>query len=400
MKIAISAVSAKMGGAVTYLTNVLRCLPRPGSGYEFVVFLLPETAAQQNGLAANIRLIPTLIGHAPWWKRMLWEQITLRRHLKREKVDVLFSSANFGMFRCPVRQILLERNALHFSSIYMSEFLARHSFRFRLEFRLRGWLMCKSVQSADIVMTPTQAMLDELRQFVEVEPWRAVVNPYGVNLQSRIPTQPEGENSKSEGDKSPPVRLLYVSVYGEHKNFSTLLKAMPLLNRDGAVKFHLRTTLDPASEVGAWTVTHRSDLELASRADVAPYVERLGVLGREETEELYHRSDIFVFPSLSESFGFPMVEAMAHGLPIVAADTPVNREICAGAAVYFSPFSVEELAQQVRALAGDPGLRAKLGTLGRQRAASFTWPNHVLRLMKACESQNLSPADTPTARSG
>ena len=379
----INAVSAKMGGAVTYLTNILRRLPPPESGYEFDVFLPPETADKLEGLRGNVRLLATSVGHAAWWKRLWWEQVTLRRWLERGKADVLFSTANFGMSRCPARQLLLVRNPLYFSKIYQDEVLARHSLRFRVPFELRRWLICKSVQSADIVITPTQAMLDDLRRFVEVEPWKGLVNPYGV-----APADSPLAQAQRIAPESPPaahrvVRLIYVSLYSEHKNLTTLLRAMPLLNMDGARKFVLKTTVDLARGGGDWTVTYKEDFALARQPDVAPWVEFLGALGPQQVQELYREGDLFVFPSLCESFGHPMVEAMAHGLPIVASDTPVNREVCADAAVYFNPLSAEDLAQQVRGLSQDPALMGKLGAVGRERAATlFRWDRHVQRILE------------------
>jgi len=398
LKVVINAVSAKMGGAVTYLTNVLRCLPPPESGYEFDIFLPPEAAERQEGLPRNVRLVATSVGHAAWWKRFWWEQVSLRRWLKRRKAEVLFSTANFGMFRCPVRQILLVRNALYFSRIYQDEFLARHSLRFQVPFKLRRWLICRSVRHADVVMTPTQAMLDDLRRFVEVDAQKALVNPYGAApLDSssfeggEVKPEPRGTNHSA-------VRLIYVSLYSEHKNLGTLLKAMSMLNRNGAGTFLLRTTVDPAWEGANWTVTYKGDLALGRQGDVAPWVEFLGPLGRQQVQELYREGDLFVFPSLCESFGHPMVEAMAHGLPIVAADTPVNREVLGPAALYFSPYSPEELAVEVRRLAEDDTLRKRLGATGRQRVAThFCWERHALRLLEAASGPS-SKAGTGMAQ--
>lgn len=383
LKVVINAVSAKMGGAVTYLTNILRCLPPPESGYEFDVFTPPETAETQKGLPRNVRLVATSVGQAAWWKRFWWEQVTLRGWLKRRKADVLFSTANFGMFRCPVRQLLLVRNALYFSKIYQDEFLPRHSLRFQVPFKFRRWLICRSVRQADVVMTPTQAMLDDLRRFVEVEPRKGLVNPYGANPTGSFLREAKGEALPSLAGTTPVMRLIYVSLYSEHKNLATLLRAMPLLNRNGARKFALKTTVNPGWEGGAWTVTHKEDLALARQPDVAPWVEFLGPLGQQQVQELYGEGDLFVFPSLCESFGHPMVEAMAHGLPILVSNTPVNRELCGDAAVYFSPLSAEDLAQQVRALAQDPALIGKLGAVGRERAATlFVWDGHVQRILE------------------
>ena len=101
-------------------------------------------------------------------------------------------------------------------------------------------------------------------------------------------------------------------------------------------------------------------------------------------EHLYLDSDIFVFPSFTESFGFPMAEAMSYGLPIVASDTPVNREICGEAAVYFSPLSPEDLARQVHRVATDLPRRATLGAAGRERAVTkFRWEDHIRKIKEA-----------------
>jgi len=175
-----------------------------------------------------------------------------------------------------------------------------------------------------------------------------------------------------------------VSLYGENKDLNTLLRAVGLLNRDGGAGFMLKTTANPRWQVACQAVTLSADMALAQLTDVAPYVEFVGPLGKEETERLYLQADIFVFPSWLESFGFPMVEAMAHGLPVVAADTPVNREVCGKAAVYFRPHDPDDLAEKLSCLWADEGLRQTLSENGRARAADhFRWEDHVARLLGA-----------------
>jgi glycosyltransferase involved in cell wall biosynthesis len=249
-------------------------------------------------------------------------------------------------------------------------------------------------------------MLDDLRRFVEVEPWKGLVNPYGANPTGCLPREAKGEALQSLARTTPVMRLIYVSLYSEHKNLTTLLKAMPILNRNGTGNFLLRTTADPAWEGAKWTVTYKEDLALARRTDVAPWVEFLGPLGQQQVQELYREGDLFVFPSLCESFGIPLVEAMAHGLPAVAANTPVNREVLGPAALYFSPHGSEELALHVRRLAEDGDLRKGLGATGRQRVAThFCWQRHVLRLLEAASGPSSKartgmPQDSPNVSQG
>ena len=123
---------------------------------------------------------------------------------------------------------------------------------------------------------------------------------------------------------------------------------------------------------------------MACQPDVAQCVEFLGPLPNEQVQDLYRRADLFVFPSLCESFGHPMVEAMAHGLPIVASDTPVNREICGEAALYFRSRDPKDLAEKVQRLYADAGLWRKCAESGFARTVGFfKWKDHVARLLAA-----------------
>jgi glycosyltransferase involved in cell wall biosynthesis len=384
MKIAINAASAKMGGAVSYLTSLLQHLPPPNSGNRFFVFVPDATAKLLPDVPGNIRLCALRGKETGGWRRLWWEQVTLRRFLRNENIDALFSTSNFGMLHCPVRQILLVRNAIYFSKMYQETILPRQSRRRRTAFSLGRRLVLMSVRSADVVMTPTQAMLAELGEYVEVLPHKALVNPYGIqtcNGRRANSDRPPAQNGASERS---PVRLLYVSLYGEHKNLSTLLRAIPLLNGDGSRPFLLKTTANPRWEVVADAVTLPEDTALAQLPEVAPWVQFVGPLDKAETERLYLEADIFVFPSWLESFGFPMVEAMAHGMPIVAADTAVNREVCGDAALYFRPHDPSDLAEKIRCLCADEALRQKLSENGCTRAAThFRWEDHVARLLAA-----------------
>jgi len=389
MRIVINAASAKVGGAVTYISGVLHALPGPESGHEFEVYLPPETARGLTGLTPNVDLIATGVGHAPLWKRVWWEQVTLRRRLRKGGADVLFSSGGFGMFRCPVRQVLLVCNALYFSRLYWKQLASRYPLKKKVNFLLRRWHCRQSVRAADVVMTPTRAELEEIHESGAIMRGHAFVNPYGL-APDAVSRPRRAETSLAE-QGTRVVRLLYVSFYYDHKNLATLLHAVRLLNGDAArasVQFRLKTTANPSWTGAPLAPTQRDDAKLVREDSIAPWVEFVGPFSRDEARRLYADADLFVFPSLTESFGNPMVEAMAAGLPIVASDIPVNREICGDAAEYFSPLSAEELAGTLRRVAADPALRRRLSEAGRRRArAASRWDQHVSRIMEAVEPE-------------
>jgi glycosyltransferase involved in cell wall biosynthesis len=138
--------------------------------------------------------------------------------------------------------------------------------------------------------------------------------------------------------------LLNVSSYAVHKNLETVVEALPeLRERDPRVKLVTTTSRSHTTNVEEYDVLKRRAREL--NVDDA-WIE-IGYLPHSNLLELYQAADVFVFPSLTESFGLPMVEAMAAGLPIVAAGTDVNREVCGAAGHYFETFEAIDCARSI-----------------------------------------------------
>jgi glycosyltransferase involved in cell wall biosynthesis len=397
MKVVINAVSAKLGGAATYVRNLALSLrENPPAGDEFLFIVPPGRAAElRNGAGgdARIRVLESGAAGGSYAARWWWEQVTLRRLLARERPDVLFSSANFAMLACPSPQVLLVRIPIYFSAEYIEHVLPHKSATFRLETALRRWLVCRSVRAADCLMTPTAAMRDDLARFARVDAGRTVVNAYGV------PDERVGRASAAAARNGRAAfRLLWVSHYADHKNLATLLRAVLLLRGDAALpKIELWLTLDAEAQRGQHTPLPPAERELL--ASLGDTVKLLGVRSYEETWKLYEQCDLFLFPSLCESFGHPLVEAMASGLPIVASDVAVHREICGEAAAYFPVLEATTLAQTLRGLMLDSPAREALAANGSQRVQSFLWNDHVARLLAlwrelaACGSAASTVAD-------
>ena len=371
MKVLINAVSAKLGGAATYVQNLARSLAGQCGDDEFV-FVVPPHCAEVP-VAPSVRLLESDAASSSYASRWWWDQVTFRRLLEQEKPDVLFSSANFGMVRCPCAQVLLVRNPIYFSREYLELVLPEKGMRLRAETSLRRWLVCRSAASADRVMTPSTAMMDDLARYVPLASNRRVVNPYGVP-RARINGEPQRAPASER-----PLRLLWVSHYADHKNLVTLLRAVKQLRDGGHPPFELILTLDPAAQNGQHTPMPAAERTLLQ--SLGDTVRTVGVQNYESTWKLYAEADLFVFPSLVESFGHPLVEAMAAGLPIVASDIRIHREICGDAAAYFPVLNADALAARLRALMADAAARSALAAWGHERVQQFLWEDHVARLL-------------------
>ena len=371
MKVLINAVSAKLGGAATYARNLARSLTEQAAPNDEFLFVVPEErAAELPSDGKRVRVMSSGAASGSYAGRWWWEQVTLRNVARRERPDVLFSSANFAMLRCPCPQVLLVRIPLYFSREYLEHVLAEKPPVFRAEIALRRWLVARSVGAADRVMTPTAAMRDDLARFVTIPAGRAVVNPYGVPRERVGTTHPRNASGR--------LRILWVSHYADHKNLATLLRAAEMLRAE--MDFELVLTLDAALRNGQHTPMPAEERALLARLEGVAKL--AGVRSYDETWALYREADVFVFPSLCESFGHPLVEAMASGLPIVASDIPVHREICGDAAEYFPVLDARALAKALSGLMKDAATRARLTARGAERVKEFLWEDHVARLLE------------------
>ena len=195
---------------------------------------------------------------------------------------------------------------------------------------------------------------------------------------------PQHIQARLEGSRGA-LRLLFVSHYNYYRNFSTLLRALPMLKErlsPRKVKLILTCALD-ANDNG-----YRPGPEAALIAElgIAEDVIQLGTVSYDLLHRLYAACDIYVSPADAESFAHPLVEAMASGLPLVVSDLGVHREICHDAALYFRPFSSEELTRRLYELVSSPGLLAYMRQQGQERAKDFSWKRHVNELLEVAAS--------------
>jgi glycosyltransferase involved in cell wall biosynthesis len=380
MRLAINAASAQIGGAVTYLRNMLPVLARAVASDDCGKILVWARPTLLEGL--DILGVETLdpgsavdaLGATGIARRMWFDQWGLARRLRQQCADVLFSSANIGTLRCPVPQVLLVRNPVFFEPLLFERLRSATA---RARYIAERELILASVRVADRVLFPTRAMLDMVARHAggPRSTWR--VAPYGARHDLFRPRALGSTSSR-------PFTLLHVSTYYEHKNIGTLLTAMDRLERQSPGQYRLRMTAGFANvPAGPWKPALAEDRERYDHLERRGIALDVGSSSYGSLPDLYRSADVFVFPSYTESFGHPLVEAMASGLPVVAADVPVNREMCGDAAVYFAPFDASACADAVARVALDHSLAAQLRDRGLHRAAQFTWERHVESLWSA-----------------
>jgi len=250
-----------------------------------------------------------------------------------------------------------------------------------------------SIWAADFVLFPTKAIEEMVEQYFDLSRRRTGVIHYGFDhhaFASGTTINPELSARIEAWKDQGYALLLNVSTYAVHKNFEVLIEALPLLKERGRkVKLLTTTSRDRTADKAEYDRL----VERAETHNVASDWAELGYVPYEALKALYSSADLYVFPSFTESFGHSLVEAMASGLPFVAADMPVNREVCSDAGTYFDSFDAAACADVVDNLLTDDTARALARKYARKRADRFSWDTYVAELCRIFRQVRSDAAD-------
>ena len=376
MKVLINAVSAKMGGALTHLGGFLKTLGEVDKEREYWVYL--NSNVELSNVSSNIHISYTSFPLVSFFHRLYFDQILIPSYVGKHGIDIVLSLLNFGPIRSPVKQIVFQRNSIYFCHY----FLAMLSGWVKTETLLRRWLTYKVMQASEIIVTPTYAMRDMIRKThpnIQEDKFRII--PHGFDFEAFLhDSQPLPEKNEKlfKENLDGGVKILYVSHPAKYKGADILFDSIRML-KEAKDKVSLYIPIDSVGGINSskgikgYDESAKSYISLIRDFNIRDKIVCVGWVPSESIVNLYKSCDIFVFPSLCESFGYPMVEAMAAGLPIVAADTPVNREVLHDSALFYSPLSSRELTESIKMLMKDDNLREKLIKNGKKRIEGYNW---------------------------
>lgn len=370
---------------MTYLRNVLPLLNDSDEQQRYLA-LLPQSHTENRFHLTSGKVTTEVVQTEGLFQRFWWEQNELRNLIRSRRIDVLVSLGNFALFNSPVPQILFNRNDLLFSSEFERDLRTRKLRRELFAHRVKCWMAKRSIKSATVNVAPTAAFARKIETTKGMEHVNIETLRFGFDADTFAANQtqlPDALLAKLNLHSNC-RRLLYVSHYNYFRNFETLIRALPLIKlrmkqqTGETVQLVLTTDIQRGAVYGGYDATAAA--ELIDRLGVRDDIAMLGAVDYGNLHQLHKLCDMFVCPSYSESFGHPLVEAMASGLPVVSADLPVHRELCGDAAVYFDVFDETNLAERcVRVLANDE-MNRRLSAQGLQRSREFSWREHVRQL--------------------
>ncbi|MBZ5674315.1 MAG: glycosyltransferase family 4 protein [Acidobacteriia bacterium] len=339
---ALYLIPGGVGGTEIYLRELLSALAELDQVNEYLVFTNLETQSDLVPKQANFHWKPQAV-HARFRPaRILWEQIVLPVEAARYRLDVLFNPGFTAPVFAPCRQVTVFHDLQH----------KRHPEYFRW-FDLPFWrfLLWAAAHRSDRLIAVSEATRSDLLHFYRIPKERATVIAHGVE-----PAFSRLDRSHMES------YLLCVSTLHPHKNLPRLIRAYGRTKRDfrlilaGLRGFHAEEIERQIDEMGL-----RESVQIT------------GWVPRDELYSLYARARAFVYPSMFEGFGMPVLEAMAAGIPVACSDIPPLREVAADAALFFDPLNEDGITAAIERLMNDESLQERLAQAGRERARGFTW---------------------------
>jgi glycosyltransferase involved in cell wall biosynthesis len=361
------------GGVRVYTRKLLRAMLDLGSGHEFVLLY------RDPALVGTYADEPSVEEAALAGRSVVsWDQLAVPAAVARHRIDVLFNPKYSIPLtaRCPA--VWVCHGLDWYVMPWASRFVDRMSHRF---------LVPRYAARAAAIIAVSEVTRQHVMQYLEVPPERVVTVYSGVDDVFRRPLDPARLEEIRRKHALPERFLLYAGAIYPPKNFTRLIRAYARVGPERGIPLVVAG--------GENRFLSEGELREPEALGISAWVRRPGWVEQDELAGLYALADALLLPSLFESCGLPVLEAMAAGTPVVTADRYGTKELAEGAAVLVDPESVDAIADGIRRVLDDHALRTRLTEAGRERSRAFQWSRCASETLRVLEQ--VAPGDRAAA---
>jgi len=369
LRIGIDTLAAhyKKTGIGTYISSLANTLPRVDGTNEYRLLVSRENAPIfEDGLPRTVKVFgPRVIDHTS--VRVVWEHLCLPRVAVREGVSLL---------HCPTFIVPMRWRGPTVVTIHDLTWFTHAGQHIPVKRVYYQRLIPIAVRRAVRVIAITESTRRDLLRILGVPEEKVVVVPYGVDRIFR-PVEDAGRIAALRQRYGIPERyLLFVGMLEPRKNLVRVVQAFGQLKSSDPILPHM---LVLAGNKGWGYEEVRREVE---RLGLEREVVFTGPVPHDELPPLFSGADVFVYPSLYEGFGLPVVEAMACGTPVITSNVSSLPEVAGDAGLLVDPLDVAALARAMRRVLSDGDLRQVMQMKGLEQAARFTWEETARRTLQ------------------
>jgi glycosyltransferase involved in cell wall biosynthesis len=353
MKIGINGrfLAVKQTGVQRAAYNLIRALVQVDRENEYFLFTPEEHVDNPAWDFENVTVVPSHLPEAGIFRKFLWEQITLPRLARKYKVDILHSPANTAPFFYRGKSIINIHDLCFVVNPHW------YSFTFRTMY---NFLVPRLARRASKVITNSNNSRNDLLQFCNL-PAERVSQVYWAVDDCFL----EKDLSKKSRTVEHEDYILCVSSLDPRKNIKNLLAAYENMRTNNP---HIKSKL---ILIGGESPLFAEVLLEAKKFENDVIFK--GFVDEETLLDYYAGARLCVYPSLYEGFGFPPLEAMATGVPVVTSSTSSLPEVVGKAALMVNPYDIDQIAESMAKVLNNPEISDYLITVGKEQVRKFNW---------------------------
>jgi glycosyltransferase involved in cell wall biosynthesis len=304
----------------------------------------------------------------------VWEQQVLPQAIMKNEIDLLHCTSNTAPVGLKVPLIItiqdiscLEKSMIRYGNWYQ-----------RFENLYTQWNMPRIAKMADLVITVSDYEREQIIERLKI-PAAKVKTIYHACAPHFTPERNAYELiAFREKWKLPERYVLFFGNISPGKNVGNVLKALNLLHENNKLDFMMVMP-------GITKETLERLLHFHHCTHLQPYIFITGYIPHNELPNLYRLAELFLFPSLSESFGMPILEAMACGTTVITSNRGAIPEVAGKAAFMVDPKNPGEMAEMIATVLNSEPLRKEARARGLKRAATYSWQKTVTEIISVYE---------------
>ncbi|EKD58623.1 MAG: glycosyl transferase group 1 [uncultured bacterium] len=321
----------------------------------------------------------------PVWKRddlirkILWEMFSLPAQIKKDECDVLLS-----LYQCPTVLRSLLRNKTKTKHLMIVHDIIPRIFPAYLNNwrkKVYQYLSERAIRRVDKIIAVSHRTEKDLIQHLEIEASKISVAYIDVDEIYKEKLSEESKSLMLEKYKLKPGYILNGGGLEVRKNTENVLRAYKIL-----LESYGRASWLPKLVISGKLMPELAPLvcdaeSLVKGLGLENDVVLLGYVQQEDLPALYHNASVFVYPSLYEGFGLPVLEAMNQAVPVITAKTSSLPEVGADCVLYCDPQDVDDLAMVIKNVLMNNHLQAALSIKGFERAKHFSWDKFIEKII-------------------
>lgn len=341
---------------------------------EYFIFVKPDEDSAVLKATSNFKIIELDGGPYP-----MWEQFALPKAAKKYNCDILHCTSNTAPFFTDIPLITILHDIIYMESSYLKILTSSASSYQKFGNIYRKLVVPQVVKKSKKIVTVSHFEKNRIGEFFGIKgnnKLEAIYNGVSEHFKE-ITNKEELQRVKSKYNL-PEKYFFFLGNTDPKKNTRGTLKAFS--------DFLKETKSDHKLVMLDYDQTELNKLLIdINDTNLINHIVLTGYVINTDLPAIYSQCDVFLYPSLRESFGIPMLEAMSCNVPVITSNTSSMPEIAGDAALIINPFNPDEITQGLIQILNDESYRASLCERGLKRSTAFSWRNMAKEYLKLYE---------------